>query len=187
MDISSERTKGYQEQQQPRQKATETHSRDRNRLQNRKPELTPELNMQQLQHLRLLLLCLLAMRQCLCVPLGGQCVDESFCTSSLQEYHAQLVSLPNRLNERSVAAWNYVEKIDLNRVPPVLYEANCLESHSCKGMDSTLSLESIPITLRMPVLRKNPRCSSFSLEFEPINIACICATSRQSGFLTDRF
>uniref|UniRef100_A0A8C8MHY0 Interleukin-17N n=1 Tax=Oncorhynchus tshawytscha TaxID=74940 RepID=A0A8C8MHY0_ONCTS len=143
--------------------------------------------MQQLQHLRLLLLCVLALRQCLCVPLGGQCVDESFCTSSLQEYHAQLVSLPNRLNERSVAAWNYVEKIDLNRVPPVLYEANCLESHSCTGLDSTLRLETIPITLRMPVLRKNPRCTSFSLEFEPINIACICATSRQSGFLTDRF
>lgn len=79
------------------------------------------------------------------------------------------------------------EKIDLNRVPPVLYEANCLESHSCTGIDSTLRLETIPITLRMPVLRKNPRCASFSLEFEPINIACICATSRQSGFLTDRF
>uniref|UniRef100_A0AAZ3RYG9 Uncharacterized protein n=1 Tax=Oncorhynchus tshawytscha TaxID=74940 RepID=A0AAZ3RYG9_ONCTS len=53
---------------------------------------------------------------------GDQCVDESFCTGILPEYHAQLVSLPNRLNERSVAAWSYV-----------LYEANCL--NSCKGMN----------------------------------------------------
>uniref|UniRef100_A0A4W5LQQ3 Uncharacterized protein n=1 Tax=Hucho hucho TaxID=62062 RepID=A0A4W5LQQ3_9TELE len=81
---------------------------------------------------------------------GDQCVDESFCTSSLQEYHAQLVSLPNRLNERSMAAWSYVDKIDLNRVPQVL--------------NTTPSLDTVPITLRMP----------------PINIACICATSRQS-------
>ncbi|XP_045081574.1 interleukin-17A-like [Coregonus clupeaformis] len=139
--------------------------------------------MQQLQLLRLLLLRFLVLGHCLCVPLGGQCVDKSFCTSSLEdleEYHAQLVSLPNRLNERSVAAWTYVQNIDLNRVPQVLYEANCLESHSCKGLDSTPSLETIPITLRMPVLRKTPHCASFSLEFEPINIACICATSRQS-------
>uniref|UniRef100_A0A673WZX1 Secreted protein n=1 Tax=Salmo trutta TaxID=8032 RepID=A0A673WZX1_SALTR len=91
----------------------------------------------------LLLLCMLALRQCL----GGQCVDESFCTGSLPEYHAQLVSLPNRLNERSVPA-----------------RTNCL--HSCKGMNSTPSPpHPSPITLRRPVLRKNPRS---------------CTTSRQS-------
>lgn len=73
---------------------------------------------------------------------------------------------------------HFSEKFDRDRVPQFIYEAECLSSHSCRGMDSSSSLESIPITLKMPVLRKNPRCATFSLEFEPINIACICATSR---------
>ena len=72
------------------------------------------------------------------------------------------------------------ERIDLDRVPQVIYEANCLTSHSCRGLDS--SLETLPITLKMPVLMKNTRCASYSLEYEAINIACICATSRQSLF-----
>ncbi|XP_067084624.1 interleukin-17F-like [Osmerus mordax] len=136
--------------------------------------------MQQLQVFRLLVVCLLVLRQCLAGPLGGQCVDEAYCTSSLEEYHAQLVSLPNSINKRSVAPWSYVEHIDLDRVPQVIYEANCLTSHSCRGLDS--SLETLPITLKMPVLRKNTRCATYSLEYEAINIACICATSRQSLF-----
>ncbi|XP_056144223.1 interleukin-25-like [Lampris incognitus] len=139
--------------------------------------------MQKLQHLRLLLLCLMALPQCLAVPLGSQCVDESFCTNSLQDYYSQLINLPHRINERSVAAWSYVENIDLNRVPQIIHEANCHTSHSCKGVDSAYSLETIPISLRIPVLKRNPSCfpkAGYSLDFESISIACICATSRLS-------
>uniref|UniRef100_A0A667XSE1 Interleukin-17N n=1 Tax=Myripristis murdjan TaxID=586833 RepID=A0A667XSE1_9TELE len=139
--------------------------------------------MEQLQLLRVFLLCLLALHQCLAMPLGSQCVDESFCTTSLQDYYSQLINLPHRINERSVATWSYVENIDLNRVPQIIHEANCHTSHSCSGVDNASNLETIPISLRMPVLKKNPSCfpkTSYSLEFEPINIACICATTRQS-------
>ncbi|KAJ8379852.1 hypothetical protein SKAU_G00006300 [Synaphobranchus kaupii] len=114
-------------------------------------------------------------------PVSGRCVDENFCLASLEEYHTNLVDVPNRINERSVAAWRYVEKIDLDRVPQVIYEANCLTSHSCRDVESPFSLESIPISIKMPVLRKSRRCSSHSLEFETVTIACICATTRQSS------
>ncbi|KAG5840185.1 hypothetical protein ANANG_G00186170 [Anguilla anguilla] len=114
-------------------------------------------------------------------PVSGRCVDETFCLASLEEYHSHLIDVPNRINERSVAAWRYVEKIDLDRVPQVIYEANCLTSHSCRDVDSPFSLESIPISIKMPVLRKSRRCSSYSLEFETVTIACICATTRQSN------
>lgn len=75
------------------------------------------------------------------------------------------------------------ENIDLNRVPQVIHEASCNTRHSCNGLDSTFGLETIPISLRMPVLKKNPNCfptSSYSLEFELITVACICAFSRNS-------
>uniref|UniRef100_A0A3Q3JCN4 Uncharacterized protein n=1 Tax=Monopterus albus TaxID=43700 RepID=A0A3Q3JCN4_MONAL len=115
--------------------------------------------------MKIFLLCLLALHKCLAIPLGSQCVDESFCTYSLQDYYSQLVNLPNHINERSIATWTYVENIDLNRVPQVI----------------AFGLETIPVSLRVPVLKKNPNCfptSSYSLEFELITIACICATSR---------
>lgn len=59
--------------------------------------------------LRVFLLCLLALHRCLAMPLGtSQCVDESFCAYSLQDYYSQLVNLPNRINERSIATWSYM-------------------------------------------------------------------------------
>ncbi|XP_068168061.1 interleukin-17A [Antennarius striatus] len=137
--------------------------------------------MEQLQLLRVSLLCLLALHQCLAMPLGSQCVDESFCAYSLQDYYSQLVNLPSAINERSIATWSYVENINLNRVPQVIHEASC--SHSCRGLDNSFGLETIPVSLRMPVLKKNPSCfptGSYSLEYEFINIACICAVSRHS-------
>ncbi|KAG7256823.1 hypothetical protein CRUP_037291 [Coryphaenoides rupestris] len=136
-----------------------------------------------MDNIQLFMLCMLALQQCLAMPLGSQCMDESFCTSSLQDYYSQLVNLPHRINERSVAAWSYVENIDLNRVPQIIHEANCHTIHSCQGVDSPSSLETVPISLRVPVLKKNPGCyptASYSLEYESINIACICATSRRS-------
>uniref|UniRef100_A0A665TWL2 Interleukin 17N n=1 Tax=Echeneis naucrates TaxID=173247 RepID=A0A665TWL2_ECHNA len=139
--------------------------------------------MEQLQLLRVFLLYLLALQQYSAIPLGSQCVDDSFCPYSLQDYYSQLVNLPNRINERSIATWTYVENIDLNRIPQVIHEASCHTSHSCRGLDSTFSLETIPVSLRMPFLKKNPRCfptSTYSLEFELITIACICAISRHS-------
>ncbi|XP_062418303.1 interleukin-25-like [Pungitius pungitius] len=136
--------------------------------------------MEQLQLLRFLLLCLLAHQQIEAMPLGGQCVDESLCTYSLQDYYSQLVNLPSRINERSIAPWSYVENIDLNRVPQVLHEASC---HSCRGLNNEFGLESVPVTLRMPVLKKSSHCfptTTYSLEFELVTIACMCAVSRYS-------
>lgn len=75
------------------------------------------------------------------------------------------------------------ENIDLNRIPQIIHEANCHTSHSCQGVDSPSSLETVPISLRIPVLKKNPDCyptASYSLEYESVKIACICATSRRS-------
>ncbi|XP_077379137.1 interleukin-25 [Festucalex cinctus] len=138
--------------------------------------------MERIQLLRVFLLCLLVAHWCLAMPLQSQCIDESICTYSLHDY-SQLVNMPSHINERSIAPWNYVENIDLNRVPQVIHEASCHTSHSCRGLDNAFGLETIPIALRMPVLKKNPSCfptASYSLDFELITIACICAISRQS-------
>lgn len=73
------------------------------------------------------------------------------------------------------------KKIDLNREPQVIYEARCQDSHSGGSCNSALGLEIIPVTLRMPVLRKNSACfplPSYSVEFENITVACICALAR---------
>ncbi|KAJ8391736.1 hypothetical protein AAFF_G00086860 [Aldrovandia affinis] len=128
---------------------------------------------------RLSCLVLLALGPAWGSPVTGRCVDQTFCLAFLKDYHSHLIDVPSRINERSVAAWRYVEKIDLDRVPQVIYEANCLTSHSCRDVDSAFSLESIPISINMPVLRKSRRCSSYALEFETVTIACICATTRQ--------
>lgn len=75
------------------------------------------------------------------------------------------------------------ENIDLNRVPQVIHEASCHTRHSCNGLENTFGVETIPVSLRMPVLKKNPNCfptSGYSLDFELITIACICAFSRNS-------
>ncbi|XP_068616840.1 interleukin-17A [Brachionichthys hirsutus] len=135
--------------------------------------------MEQLQLLRVSLLCLLALHRGVATPLGSECVEESVCAYSLQDCYSQLVNLPSSINERSVASWSYVENINLNRVPQVIHEASC--SHSCRGLDNGFGLETIPVSLRMPVLKRNPSCfptGSYSLEYELINIACICAFSR---------
>lgn len=59
------------------------------------------------QLLRVLLLCTLAWHQCVSMPLS-HCVDESFCSYSLQDYHQQLLELPSHINQRSIASWTYV-------------------------------------------------------------------------------
>lgn len=59
--------------------------------------------------MRVLLLCVLALQRCcVAMPLAGHCVDEAFCTYSLQDYHTQLVELPSNINQRSIAGWTYV-------------------------------------------------------------------------------
>ncbi|KAL7836850.1 hypothetical protein AOLI_G00281340 [Acnodon oligacanthus] len=143
--------------------------------------------MQQLQLLGLLTLTLLVLNPSQCSPIGGQClVDQgtsSVCIAnlnSLEEYYAEITNQPNRLNERSLAAWTYMETRDLTRVPQVIYEARCLTSHSCNGVEIGSSVESIPIAVKMPVLRKYPGCPFPTMEFESVNIACICATTRQN-------
>uniref|UniRef100_A0A672QF51 Uncharacterized protein n=1 Tax=Sinocyclocheilus grahami TaxID=75366 RepID=A0A672QF51_SINGR len=130
----------------------------------------------------LLSIFLLVLNPSQCSPIMAQCVEQTYCSSTLKEYHAQaqLINLPSKINERSIAAWSYEKNIDLDRVPQIIYEANCLNTHSCKGVDSSFSLESIPIAIKMPFLRKNPRCPTYALEFKDVNIACICATSRQN-------
>uniref|UniRef100_A0A3B4APS9 Uncharacterized protein n=1 Tax=Periophthalmus magnuspinnatus TaxID=409849 RepID=A0A3B4APS9_9GOBI len=73
----------------------------------------------------------------------GQCVDET-CSYDLQEYHSQMVNLPSHVHERSIAPWSYVQNIDLNRVPQVIQEASCHTSHSCRALEGSFSLETIP-------------------------------------------
>ncbi|KAI5613305.1 hypothetical protein C0J50_11665 [Silurus asotus] len=137
--------------------------------------------MQQL--LILLTLTLLMLVPSLCGPTVGCAVDEAIspaCIPSLADYYTQVTDLPRHLNERSLAEWTYVEKIDLNRVPQVIHEAVCLSKHTCSGVDNNLSVESIPITIKIPVLRRNPGCLHHSVEFESVNIACICAAARRN-------
>ncbi|XP_051962354.1 interleukin-17F-like [Xyrauchen texanus] len=140
----------------------------------------PRYIMQQQNIFGLLSIFLLVLDPSQCNPITAQCMEHTYCSSTLKEYHAQLISLPSRINERSVAAWSYEDNIDMDRVPQIISEAHCLNSHSCKGVDSSFSLEAIPIAIKMPFLRKNPRCPTYALEFEDVNIACICATSRQN-------
>nr|XP_057927598.1 interleukin-25-like isoform X2 [Doryrhamphus excisus] len=139
--------------------------------------------MDKIQLLRVLMLCQLAAPLCLAIPLQSQCIDESICTYSLQDYYSQMINMPSHINERSIAPWSYIENIDLNRVPQVIHEASCHTSHSCRGLDNAFGLETIPLSLRMPVLKKNPGCfptASYSMEFELITIACMCVISRHS-------
>ncbi|XP_059921234.1 interleukin-17D-like [Gadus macrocephalus] len=134
-----------------------------------------------MDNIQLFVLCVFALHQSLAMPLGSQCMDESYC--SLPDYYGQLINLPHRINERSIASWTYVENIDLDRIPRIIHEAYCHSSHSCQGVEGPSSLETIPISLRVPVLKRNPACfprASYSLEYESINIACICAVSRSS-------
>ncbi|KAG7476629.1 hypothetical protein MATL_G00084980 [Megalops atlanticus] len=113
-------------------------------------------------------------------PVSGRCVEEKFCTRTLEEYQYQLSNIANKLNERSIAPWTYVEKPDLNRVPQVIHEAKCLTSHSCRHVASPVSLETIPLSIRVPVLRKSRSCPTYSVEYESVVVACICATPRLS-------
>ncbi|XP_068077456.1 interleukin-17F-like [Danio rerio] len=136
--------------------------------------------MQQIQILGFLSVFLLVLDPVQSNPIMAQCVEHTYCSSTLKEYHEQLINLPSRINERSIAGWSYTDNIDLERVPQRISEANCLNSHYCKGYDSDFSLESVPISIKMPFLRKNPRCPTYALEFEDVNIACICAISRQN-------
>uniref|UniRef100_A0A8B9K113 Uncharacterized protein n=1 Tax=Astyanax mexicanus TaxID=7994 RepID=A0A8B9K113_ASTMX len=144
--------------------------------------------MQQLQLLGFLTLTLLVLNPSQCSPIGEQCAMQPGFSSisivnlnSLEKYDAEVTYQPNRLNERSLAAWEYVEvNTDVNRVPQVIYEARCLTTHSCNGVDSTSSVESVPLSFRMPVLRKHTGCPFYSIEFESITVACICATSRKN-------
>ncbi|XP_066509704.1 uncharacterized protein [Hoplias malabaricus] len=139
-----------------------------------------------MQLLGLFTLTLLILNPSGCSPIGDQCLvaqgASSVCIAnlnSLEEYYSEVTNQPNRLNERSLAAWTYEKTSDLTRVPQVIYEASCLTSHSCTGVESGASVESVPIAIKMPVLRKYPGCPFPSMEFESVNIACICAKARQ--------
>ncbi|KAK3538888.1 hypothetical protein QTP86_020184, partial [Hemibagrus guttatus] len=128
-------------------------------------------------------LTMLMLAPSLCSPAVGCSVDEAIspaCIPTLSDYYTQVTDLPKHLNERSLAAWTYVERIDMDRVPQVIHEAVCLARHSCNGVDSSLSVESIPISIKIPVLRRNPGCLHHSMEFESVNIACICASARRN-------
>lgn len=60
------------------------------------------------QILGLLSIFLLVLDPSQCNSITAQCVEHTYCSSTLKEYHTQLISLPSRINERSVAAWSYV-------------------------------------------------------------------------------
>uniref|UniRef100_A0A3B3Z4K3 Interleukin-17N n=1 Tax=Poecilia mexicana TaxID=48701 RepID=A0A3B3Z4K3_9TELE len=134
-----------------------------------------------MQQLCIFLLCLLILHQCVAMPLSNQCVGETLCTYTLKDNYNQMTILPEDINTRSLATWVYQDKIDLNREPQVIREARCQDNHFGGRCNSALGLEVIPVTLRMPVLRKNLACfplPSYSVEFEDITVACICASAR---------
>ncbi|KAJ8338824.1 hypothetical protein SKAU_G00356100 [Synaphobranchus kaupii] len=135
--------------------------------------------MTQLKLARSCCLVLLVLSACRGGPVSARCVDETFCVRSLEDFHYKLANMPKNLNERSIAAWVYEPNTDLNRVPQVIYEAKCLTSHSCGDVESPFSLETVPISVRMPVLRKSHSCPTYSLEYESVLIACICVTPRR--------
>ncbi|XP_077457863.1 uncharacterized protein LOC144075003 [Stigmatopora argus] len=175
--VAKSLAKGCSEDQR-RKKRTKLHNLNLN-----SPVLPLKNLMARIQLLRVFLLSFLAVHQCLTMTLQSQCLDDSICTYNFEDYYSQMGNLPNRINERSIAPWDYIKNIDLNRIPQVISEASCHTSHSCRGLDNTFGLETIPVALRMPVLKKNPSCfptASYSLEFELINIACICAIARHS-------
>uniref|UniRef100_A0A3Q3W4T0 Uncharacterized protein n=1 Tax=Mola mola TaxID=94237 RepID=A0A3Q3W4T0_MOLML len=121
----------------------------------------------QFQLLCVFVLCLLALHKCLAI---------------LPDYYNHLVDMPSHIKKRSIAAWSYVENINLNRVPQVIHEASCHSNHFCSRLNNTFGLETIPISLRM-LVKKNPCCfpsASYFLEFEVNTIACLCAMARQS-------
>ncbi|XP_015242416.1 interleukin-17A-like [Cyprinodon tularosa] len=127
--------------------------------------------------MRVFLLCLLILQQSLAKPTSSECFGEALCLLCLRDYYSQLVNLPSDINTRSIAPWVYHKNEDLNRDPQILYEARCQDSHSGGGCNSALGLETIPITISMPVLKRSPG-SSYSVELENITVACICALSR---------
>uniref|UniRef100_A0A3P9PTT0 Uncharacterized protein n=1 Tax=Poecilia reticulata TaxID=8081 RepID=A0A3P9PTT0_POERE len=134
-----------------------------------------------MQQLCIFLLCLLILHQCVAMPLSNQCVGETLCTYTLKDNYKEMPILPGDINTRSLAAWDYQDKIDLNREPQVIREARCQDSHSSERCNIALGREIIPVTLRMPVLRKNSACfplPSYYVEFEDITVACICASAR---------
>uniref|UniRef100_A0A3Q2SNA4 Uncharacterized protein n=1 Tax=Fundulus heteroclitus TaxID=8078 RepID=A0A3Q2SNA4_FUNHE len=126
-----------------------------------------------MQQVRVFLLCLLILHQSLARPEISQCVGE-ICTASLQGYPDPTVNLPSDINVRSIAPWAYQQTTDFNREPMVITQAICQDSHSSGTCNSVLGLETIPVTVRIPVLRKNLR----SVKFENITVACICALAR---------
>ncbi|XP_035247860.1 interleukin-25-like [Anguilla anguilla] len=135
--------------------------------------------MTQLKLLRCYCLVVLALSVSRGSPASGRCVEETLCSRSLEEFHYKLANMPKNLNQRSIAAWVYEPNTDLNRVPQVIHEAKCLSSHSCGDVESPFGLETIPISVRMPVLRKSHGCPTYSLEYQSVAIACICATPRR--------
>uniref|UniRef100_A0A8C9S3F7 Interleukin-17A-like n=1 Tax=Scleropages formosus TaxID=113540 RepID=A0A8C9S3F7_SCLFO len=131
----------------------------------------------------LLLLCCLGLLTPSAIwgmPMDNECIDTMSCTEILTQLYSQLLTIPNQIHERSIAPWTYQKKIDPYRVPPTIYEAKCLTSHSCMGPDGSTSLETIPISVKIPVLKENMYKKCTSLEFETITIACLCAVPRNS-------
>lgn len=60
-----------------------------------------------MQQLRIFLLCLLILHQCMAMPLSNQCVGETLCTYTLKDYYNQMTNLPGDVNTRSLATWVY--------------------------------------------------------------------------------
>ncbi|KAK1156575.1 interleukin-17A-like, partial [Acipenser oxyrinchus oxyrinchus] len=124
---------------------------------------------------------MLILSECKSIP------QSSKFTGDPEGFNYQLINiLENKLplNERSLAPWTYENNVDLNRIPQVIQQAKCITSHHCvirNGDQEALihSLESIPVSILIPVLRKN-QLSEYNLELETMQVACICATSRNS-------
>ncbi|XP_041084225.1 interleukin-17A-like [Polyodon spathula] len=134
-----------------------------------------------LKTIQIYCLTMLTLSECKSIPLSSKF------TGDPEGFNYQLVNiLENKLplNERSLAPWTYENNVDLNRVPQVIQQAKCNTSHHCvirnEDQETKIhSLETIPFSVSIPVLRKNQH-SEYDLEFETMQVACICVTSRNS-------
>uniref|UniRef100_A0A8C4TAJ4 Uncharacterized protein n=1 Tax=Erpetoichthys calabaricus TaxID=27687 RepID=A0A8C4TAJ4_ERPCA len=105
------------------------------------------------QFIQILCITMLIVSTCNCNPVIN-IIKGNLSLELSQDYNSELL-----LKERSLAPWTYEKKQDNERVPQVIYEAQCSTSHHCtirsKNKTSSLySLESVPIKAKIPVLRK---------------------------------
>ncbi|TTO79342.1 Interleukin-17F [Bagarius yarrelli] len=84
------------------------------------------------------------------------------------------------INNRSLSAWKWVPHTIGNRIPAVIWEAQC-KSHHCTSPYSQqkVDLSSVPIYSSLLVLTQDPRNRMcFTPKFQRVAVGCTCVTKR---------